>query len=306
MTSRPQQARRASTLLGARPSADRVVPWVVRVLWVALPFTAGGALGAALGAASRPVQLVATIGLWTAWALGVVASAVALPVSLTVLRVLAPAATAAAVAAALGGHGSALAVGWAAVTAGWVFSPTLGTVCVNGPAYPNERRFLLRAPGALLWGPLAVAWALALAGVATGPLLLGARRWVWGAIATVIGLPLAAVLLRAVHDLSRRWVVFVPAGVVLHDPLTVVDPVLFRRQSVRRLGPAPQATRALDLSQKSPGLALELDLAEEVELALVRPGRRLGDTVKTARLVFTPTRPGALLDYARGRRLPVG
>jgi hypothetical protein len=282
------------------------VPWVVRALWVALPFTAGGALGDALAGASRPVQLVATVGLWVAWALGVIASAVALPVSLTVLRVLAPSALAATGAAALAGHGSALAVGWAVVTAGWAFSPTLGTVCVNGPAYPNERRFLLRAPGGLLCGPLALAWALALAGVATGPLLLAARRWGWGVAATIVGVPLGAVLLRAVHDLCRRWLVFVPAGVVLHDPLTVVDTVLFRRQSVLRLGPAGRATQALDLSQKAPGLALELDLAEEVELAVVRPGRRLGDTVKTDRLVVTPTRPGALLEYARARRYPVG
>ena len=306
VTSSRQQERRGRPPLGSRLPADRLVPWVVRVLWVALPFTAGGALGGALASSSRPVQLVATIGLWTGWAAGVVASAVALPVSLTVLRVLAPAAVVASVAAAVAGHGSPLAVGWAAVTAGWVFSPTLGTFCVNGPAYPNERRFLLRAPGGLLWGPLAVAWALAVAGVATGPLLLAARRWVWGAVATVAGLPLAALLLRAVHDLCRRWLVFVPAGVVLHDPLTVVDPVLFRRQSVRRLGPAPRASPALDLTQKAPGLALELTLAEDVELALVRPGRRLGDTVKSARLLLTPTRPGALLEYARGRRFPVG
>jgi hypothetical protein len=282
------------------------VRWVVRVLWVALPFTAGSALGDALGDASRPVQVVANVGLWVGWALGVVASAVSLPVSLTVLRVLAPGALVAVVAAAVAGHGSPLAVGWTAVTAGWVFSPTLGAVCVNGPAYPNERRFLLRAPGGLLCGPLALAWGLAVAGVAAGPLLLAAGRWVWGAIATIAGLPLAAVLLRGVHDLSRRWAVFVPAGLVLHDPLTVVDPVLLRRPSVTRLVPARRDTTALDLTQRAPGLVLEIDLAEEVPLALVRPGHRLGEPVKASRLLITPTRPGALLEEARRRRFRVG
>jgi hypothetical protein len=91
----------------------------------------------------------------------------------------------------------------------------------------------------------------------------------------------------------------------VHDPLTVVDPVLLRRQSVTRLGPALQDTDALDLSQKAPGLALEVELAEEVQLALVRPGRRLGESVRATRLLMTPTRPGAVLDEAKRRRLPV-
>jgi hypothetical protein len=199
-----------------------------------------------------------------------------------------------------------LAVGWASVTAGWVFSPAIGASCVNGPAYPNERRFLLRAPGPLLFGPLAVAWALAMAGIATGPLLLAARRWVLGTVVTVVGLPLAGLFLRAVHDLSRRWAVFVPAGVVVHDPLTLVDPVLVRRQSVRRFGPAAGRLHALVLTQKAPGLVLEIEMSDDVAFGLVRPGRRLGESVEARRVLITPTRPGATLDEARKRRFPVG
>src|SRR5262245_32137315 len=83
---------------GLAVKTDQVVRWAVRALWVALPFTVGGVLGDALSAGSRPVQVVATAGLWLAWAVGMVATAVALPVSLTALRVLAPAAVAAALA----------------------------------------------------------------------------------------------------------------------------------------------------------------------------------------------------------------
>ncbi|MGH9222671.1 MAG: hypothetical protein ACRD2W_02460 [Acidimicrobiales bacterium] len=286
--------------------ADQVVPWVVRVLWVALPFTVGPALGDALADASRPVQLVASVGLWAAWAIGLVASAVALPVSLTVLRVLSPAVVAAVVAAAVGGHGSALAAGWAVVTMGWVFSPAVGALCVNGPAYPNERRFLLRAPGALLFGPLAVAWGLAVAAVTAGPLLLAARQWVLGGLLTALGWPLAFVLVRAVHDLSRRWAVIVPAGMVVHDPLTLVDPVLLQRRIITRVGPAPATTTARDFTQKAPGLALQIDLREDVDASVVRPGRRVGEAVKVRQVLITPTRPGALLAEARRRRFPVG
>ena len=35
---------------------------------------------------------------------------------------------------------------------------------------------------------------------------------------------------------------FVPAGVVVHDPLTLADPVLFQRPAVARLGPADRDT----------------------------------------------------------------
>lgn len=285
---------------------ERVLPWVVRVLWVALPFTVGPAIGDALDGASTPVQLVAATGLWAGWAAGVAATFIALPVSLTAIRILAPAALAAAGAAAVAGHPSALALGWAGVVTGWAFAPAWGFRCVNGPAYPNERRFLLRAPGSLLFGPLLLAWALVMAGLAAGPLLLASRRWVLGGVLTLVGLPLAGVMLRGMHDLSRRWAVLVPAGVVLHDPLTIVDPVLLRRQTVTRIGPALAGTDALDLTQKAPGLALEISLDEEVALALVRPGKRLGEPVKATNLLFTPTRPGALLAEAGKRRLRVG
>lgn len=288
-------------------SGEQIVRWAVRVLWAALPFTAGPSLADALDGASRPVQLVASLGLWVGWAAGVAASAVALPVALTALRVLAPAALAAVAAAAAGeGDGAPLAVGWTAVTAGWIFSPTFGALCVNGPAYPDERRFLLRAPAPLVFGPLVLAWALTVAGVASGPLLLAARQWVPGAVLTAAGPPLAWLLVRGVHDLSRRWIVFVPAGVVLHDPLTLVDPVLVQRRTIAAVGPALVGTAAIDLTQRSPGLALEIALKEPLDLTLVRPGRRLGDSVSARAVLVTPTRPGAVLDEARRRRLPTG
>jgi hypothetical protein len=286
-----------------RADSQRLVKWLIRLLWIALAFTAGPQLADALDGASRPVQLMASSGLWAGWSAGVVASLVPHPVSLTALRILAPAAVAAAVAASVAGHPSPLALGWSAVTAAWVFAPTFGIVCVNGPAYPNERRYPLRVPGALLVGPLVLAWALALAGLAAGPLLLAARRWVAGAILLIAGVAVAVVLVRSMHALSRRWAVFVPAGLVLHDPLTLVDPVLFPRQTVEVLRPAPADSDSLDLTQRAPGLALELLLVDKTELTLVKPGVRRGARGRTARLLFTPTRPGAVLDTARARRI---
>ena len=286
-----------------RVDSQRLVSWVVRLAWIGLPFTVGPPLADALDAASRPVQLVASSGLWVGWAVGVVAVLVPHPLSLTALRIVAPASVVAVVVAAAADHASALALGWATVTAAWAFAPSFGLACVNGPAYPNERRFLLRVPGALLVGPLALAWALTVTGLAAGPLLLAARQWVAGAIAVVVGVPVAVVLARSMHALSRRWAVFVPAGLVLHDPLTLADPVLFPRQSVEVLRPAPADSDSLDITQRAPGLALELLLLEKAELTLVKPGVRAGAPGRTTRLLFTPTRPGAVLEQARTRRI---
>ncbi len=272
---------------------------------MALPFTAGPALADALHAGSDPVRTVASLGLWVGWAVGVVASLVPHPLSLTALRLVAPGVVVATLAAGAADSPSALAVVWALVTAAWSYTPGVGATWVNGPAYPNERRYPLRAPGPLLAGPLLTAWVLTAAGVGAGPLLLAARQWVAGGIATVVGLPAAWLLVRSMHNLSRRWAVFVPAGMVLHDPLTLLDPVLLQRSNVARVGPAGARSGTLDLSQRAPGLALEMVLREETSFTVLVPGNREGRAETTTHFLFTPTRPGAVLDEARRRRLPV-
>jgi len=283
---------------------ERLLPWLVRGLWAGLPFTTGPALAAALDSTSRPVQLVASTLLWLGWAVGMIAAFAPHPLALTALRVVAPAAVVTAVAAALAGEPSALAVAWAGVACAWTFAPAIGAACVNGPAYPNERRFLLRPPGPLLAGPLPLAWALSLAGIAAGPLLLAAKQWVLGGAVLLVGWPLAGLLLKSIHNLARRWAVFVPAGLVLHDPVVLMDPTLFRRQDITAFRPATAAdTGSYDLSQRAPGLGIHLGLDEMTTITLLKPGRREGTAVHARGLRFTPTRPGAVMEEARRRRL---
>lgn len=283
-----------------------MLPWALRVVWAVLPFTAGPALGEAFDPRSRPVQLVASVALWAVWGAVLAATLVPHPISLTAVRSAAPAAAVTALLVAFDGHGSPLAVSTTALATALAFLPEIGTLFVNGPAYPNERRFLLRAPAPLLLGMLAVVWALAMAGPPVGLLLVAARQWGAGAAVFVAGVPITIVLVRAMHGLSRRWLVFVPAGVVLHDHMALAEPVLFRRQLLVSIGPADADTPALDLTQGAPGLALELALTEEVPIQRTRPGRRLGEPASPSRLLFTPTRPGAVLREAADRGLPVG
>ena len=286
---------------------SRPLPWVVRVLWAALPFTTGTVLAHAMSSWSAAPRDVASVGLWLGWAGVLVGTLVPRPSGLTALRVAAPAVLGAVVAALVTHHSGVasrvLAPAWAVATSAVALAPETAVVFVNGTAYPDERRFPLRAPGPLLLGPLPLAWAIVAGGAAAGPLLLADRRWVPGAVALLL-LPASAVLARSLHELARRWVVFVPAGVVLHDPLALADPVLFRRQLVEALGPAPAtAGDALDITQRALGLALELRLRDDHELAVARPrarGRR-SETVHARRLLFTPTRPGAVVAEARAR-----
>lgn len=284
-------------------------PWPARLSWGLLPLAVGPALSDALDGRSREVQVTGSLLAWSAWALVLVAVLIPRTISLTALRIVAPAALVASVWAAVAGQREAvdvIAVAWAAVTVVAAFAPTTGDVFVNGSSYGDERRMPLRVPGSLLLGPLPLTWLTAVAAPIAGPLLLAARQWVGGGALTVVGLPAAAVSIRALHGLSRRWIVFVPAGLVLHDQQALVDPVLFPRSSIRRLGPAPaDASDAVDLTQSALGLVLELELSEPMEIAPRRPDRQV-QVEPVQRLLFTPTRPGALLTEATRRRIAVG
>jgi hypothetical protein len=282
------------------------LPWLLRLAWLSLPLTAGSLLADALDGRSRPVQLVVAVVAWAVWAAVVLALLLPRPLGLTALRVAAPVALAAAVWSATETGDGAVLVALAAVPFVVAFLPEVGEWLVNGSAYGDERRYLLRAPGALLLGPIAVSEVALVAGALTGPLLLAARQWVAGGIALVLGGAAAVVCARALHQLSLRWAVLVPAGLVVKDHITLLDPILFKRTLVEVLQPAPADTDALDLTARAPGVPLELRLKESEPVMLITPGRRANQPGHTAKLMFTPTRPGALLADAGTRRIPTG
>ena len=283
----------------------RVIRALLVLSWAALPFTVGPSLGAALDPRDAAVRLAGSALAWAVWAAGVVATLAPHPLGLTWLRLTAPGVvTCAAWSAAEVGVSVGSAAAAVAVVA-TVFAPETGQLFANGPAYPNERRFPLRPPGPLLLGPLPVAAALVVGLPVASVLLLAGRSWIAAAITTVAATAAIRILGRSLHSLSRRCVVFVPAGLVIVDPLALADPVLFQRKVVETLRPAPADSDSLDLTQGALGLALELVLREKVEMTLQRPGRA-GEPGSSARLLFTPTRPGAVLAEAATRRLPIG
>ncbi|MDE0653424.1 MAG: hypothetical protein OXI26_07205 [bacterium] len=294
---------RRSDASGAATTTGKLWLAGLRALWASLPWSAGWLLSEALEGTSARFAGVAGGGAWAFWALGLTALLVPHTVSLTALRILAPGvlatvAWAAAVTGATGAAAVGLACG-AAVAVG-ALSPLVGDRFIDATSYGYERRLALRAPAAVLVGVLAPTWALTLGGMAAGPLLWSAGHTVLGPLVTAGGWLIALAGMRALHGLARRWLVYVPAGLVLHDRMTLAEPTLFRRAMIAGFGPAPAGSDARDLTAGAGGLLFELRLAEPVTLTPARSG---GKPEKIQALLVAPTRPAATLAEARRRRI---
>ncbi len=279
--------------------------WAARVVWALLPAAVAASIAAGLAPRSDAVALTAAVGLWVAWALALGAYFVPDAITLTIVRIVVPASVAAvAIIGPSSGFdvGDGLALAATILATALCFLPAVGAVFLHGVAYGDEERVALRAPGVLLLGPIEVSWAVLVAAVAVGPLLLAAEQWVAGAVMTAAGVVLVVALARALHQLARRWLVFVPAGVVVHDPLGLHDPVLLQRGRLRSFAPAAADTDAADLTMGSPGLAVEIGLSEKTAM-VQRLGRSGGQPVVTTGVLVTPTRPGVAVAIAVERRL---
>jgi hypothetical protein len=99
--------------------------------------------------------------------------------------------------------------------------------------------------------------------------------------------------------------VFVPAGFVLHDHLSLREPVLFPRSDVVSFGPALADTNARDLSAGASGLALQVDCAVPVQVAPAEPGDEAAELVGISQFLVMPSRPGHVLLEAERRGLRV-
>ncbi|MBJ69176.1 MAG: hypothetical protein CL463_04660 [Acidimicrobiaceae bacterium] len=71
---------------------------------------------------------------------------------------------------------------------------------------------------------------------------------------------------------------FVPAGVVVHDPLLLSDPFLVKRNGIRSIHLALVGSNAEDLTMSSLGHSIEVELNQEAEIA-VRKGSKAESTI---------------------------
>ncbi len=197
--------------------------WLTRVFWVITYATALAAISSASDAHASTTETASMTG-WGAAAFVVFVELVVCgPISLTVVRMIVPASVVAASltlffgAAALPG---ALALTAAVVVTLLTFTAETGEAIVRVAAYGDERRFPLRVPAAMQI-PIAVSWLLWIATLVTGLLLLEAHKLVGGSIVLLLAAAFTWAEYRRLRPFSSRWLVSVPAGVVVHDPLVL-------------------------------------------------------------------------------------
>jgi hypothetical protein len=210
-----------------------VVVWGARLAWLSLGLFAGGAVGQALASNSRAVQLTGTVLAWIGW--GAVAAALLVPsaLALTIVRTSVPVCVVVAVALPIAGADATAAALFAACALVATFATTsgeLGQVFVQASAYGDEHRFPLRPPVPYLV-PTVLSWVVWCASLLCGPLMLAAGSVVAGIPVTAVAVVLTWFLGRRYHRLSRRWLVLVPAGLVIHDHVVLAETAMFPQRS---------------------------------------------------------------------------
>lgn len=269
--------------------SPRAALWSARVVVVALAVTL------ALALEGRTAFTVA----WWICAGGVlVALMVPGPVALTACRMVVPLTVPVGALLVIGGDtqaASIAALSAAVAATALLLTGELGEAFVQSAAYGHERRFPLRVPAAVLPAVL-LSW-LAWAALAIGALVAVDReRWV---LAIALGAPAALItwpLFARFHQLSRRWLVLVPAGVVVHDPMVLAETLMVMRPNVSGARLAPADTEAADLTGPAPGFAIELAVKEMVLVHFAGSRREpKGRAIHAASFLVAPTRPGKAL-----------
>jgi hypothetical protein len=289
--------------------APRSMLWALRALMVGLAPALAFAVDGALDERASVAGTVAT----AAWGIVVAAVLVALvapsPLGLTVTRttlpLLVPGATVALV------MGAAPAWGVAALTLALLatlvaFTAETAEAFVQAAAYGDEQRLPLRPPAALLV-PMVLSWVLWCALALGAVLALSAAAWLLGGALAVVAVILAVPLFARFHRFSRRWLVLVPAGVVLHDHVVLGETLLLMRPNVALARLAPATTEAADFTGPAAGHAVELTVREMVlALLAATPTDPKGKALHVQSLLVAPSRPGRALKALATAKVPVG
>lgn len=252
----------------------------------------------------RGVQIVAVV----VWVL--VAGAVVVPSarSLTIARALTPIPLVAAVLAWSAGvttsAGAAATATLSVLIVALAATGEFGRHNIQASAYGAEERFPLRAPAAYLVAAV-IAWVAVIASGSLAVVWIRSGDALAAAIAGAVTLGLAVLVAPRWHRLARRWLVLVPAGVVIHDPLVLAETVMLRRHDVAGVALATVDTEAADLSGPAGGHLLEIRTRAMVT-AVLNAGPRTpgGRAIHLAAALVAPTRPGAALAAARRRGHP--
>jgi hypothetical protein len=228
---------------------------------------------------------------WGLWFVATIAVLVPSPMSATATRIITPLAVLVAAVAA-----GPLAMFGAIVAAIVVRSGVFVDHMVQGGAYGDETRFALRTPVPYL-APALIGWLILVGSLIGGTVLLAARNWVAGIPLSLVGVVVAPVLVRRLHRLSRRWLVLVPAGLVIHDHLALAETVMSPRVKIASMRIVDAAGDAADLTGGALGARLAVELRES-DKVIVSPitARLLGssEALHVRTFAVAPRRLGAV------------
>lgn len=286
-----------------------VVNLIVRAVWLVQPLAFVPLLSAATQDLPDAGRVLVALFAWAGWATVLLAALVPSTVSLTLGRLIAPSVVVIAVAcsaADVAGWKLAIGIGASSLSVLVWFSGEVGAAFAQGSAYGSEQRFPLKPPVAMLI-PMITSW-MVLSGAAAAGLVLAANgMWLAGGALLGGAGVIAAFVGPRFHQLTRRWLVIVPAGVVVHDPMLLTENALFLSAKIEAIHLALSDTEAADLTGGTAGVAIEIVLREMDTVTKI--GSR-ADPATTAlhvlSVLVSPTRPGMALRAAAERKLPVG
>jgi hypothetical protein len=290
-------------------TSPRISLWTLRVFVVAL----AAVMAVAIGRAAHDRTDGAAVVALAVWALIVftlvLAAVVPGPLSLTVVRVLTPATVPATIAVWALGSGAfwgVASLATAVITTMVGLSAEAAEALVQGSAYGREQRLPLRTPVIMLL-PMLLIWSVWCSVLLGAVLELGGRQWLIGGVLAVLAVALGWLLGQRFHAFSRRWLVVVPAGLVVHDPVVLAETLMVQRTNVAVAHLAPVDTEAADLTGPAAGHALEIVLRDMELVVLAKSATESkGKALHVQSILVAPTRPGRALAALAAGKIPVG
>ena len=271
-----------------------VVVWASRLSVIATGL-AVPLLNNALRQMSSLTGISSTVGIWLLWSIALLCTLVPSSSALTAIRLALPTifVIVAAVAVAIGiSSGVAAALAISLLASLLIFSGDIGDSFVQLAAYGDERRYLLRCPPAMLLVQV-LSWLVWLTLTIVAINLLAGDALILGAIVAIVALLLAIVLPRRFHRFSRRWLVSVPAGLVIHDHVVLAETAMFMNNAVIEVGIDLAPSEAADLSGKCSGVGLLIALKDfDTVVLAATPKTPGGSAIHVKSMRVCPTRPG--------------
>ena len=275
------------------------ISWLVRVLWLVAALLPNN-LTDTMSSHSQILRTTMSIELWVLWALVALATWLHHPISLTTARCIVPVVVAhllVGLPESSLGVGNVIGAACALVALVLIYTSDYGSIHVQAGAYGDERRYLLRVPAPIVM-PLVLGWGVMMVVVCITPLMLASEQYVIGGIGVVLSVGLLWQLPVRLHRLSRRWLVKVPAGWVVHDDVVLSENLLIKTHDVVSMSLALEGSEAIDLTGMTRGVPVEVQLREMTDVRLTPLAAKLLKTVDALHVKAFLVAPSRILDIS--------